>query len=136
MGDANVRKGSPKGKRLPVQRDRSVATVETVSRREMVYRMCQKLRELKQIVSEVTGVGSLVTERKRAMPTFVTSPCGKPSVGYALVAPGFSDGLFFDPAGAAGLLPDWRRAEPREAPWPHPRPLRRARVVQDRPGVG
>jgi len=38
-------------KRLQVQRDRSVAVVETVSRRENVCRECPKLRELKQIVS-------------------------------------------------------------------------------------
>jgi len=51
MGRANSEGRLWNSKRLQVQRDRSVADVETVSLRETVCRECPILRELKQIVS-------------------------------------------------------------------------------------
>jgi hypothetical protein len=51
MGHAISRGALWISKRLLVQRDRSVAVVETVSPRENVCRECPKLRELKHFVS-------------------------------------------------------------------------------------
>jgi hypothetical protein len=51
MGDANSKGRLWISEELQVQRDTSVSVVETVSRREKVYRECPKMREMKQIVS-------------------------------------------------------------------------------------
>jgi hypothetical protein len=51
MGRATLKERLRISKRPQVQRDRSVAVVETVSSGENVYEECPKMREMKQIVS-------------------------------------------------------------------------------------